>query len=192
VNGILLPDPSTWANAGDLDGDGIDDATFIFSPRSLLGLPGNSNVTLTISGRTLTTSPFPNRRYSGSINVRTSGSSPTPPQPGISLTFGPQFENLNRAAPRYGERLLPQLQVINRARWAALSTRLAYRQFVPQGNFGYRQRNFFHGTTQEKRGTRTLAKNVFTRGRFPTGVHIGATKYNQPVINNGQKHIYPK
>jgi hypothetical protein len=191
VNGIALPDPTTWTNAGDLDGDGIDDASFVFSPRSLLGLPGNSNVTITINARTLASSPFPNRRYTGSQSVRTSGVNPPPPPGNITLTFGPTFENLNRAAPRFGERLLPQLQVINRPRWAPLSVRLAYRQFVPQGAMGLRLRNYFHPVKQHKGPTRTLGSNVFTRGRFPKGVHVGGIDHHGPVIGNGQTRIVP-
>ena len=194
VNGIALPDPSTFVDAGDLDGDGISDAQFTFSPRSLLALPANTTLTITVSARTLTTAPAPftNRRYTGVQTVRTTGSTPTPPQPGISLSFGPQFQNLNRAAPRFGERMLPQLQVINRARWAPLNTRVAYRQFLPRKLFAQRQNNYFHPAEHKTKRTRTLGPNVFTRGRFPKGVFVGAVKYKTPVIGNGQNHIFPK
>jgi hypothetical protein len=188
VNGVALPDPSSFQNAGDLDGDGIDDASFVFSPLSLLNLSVGTT-TFTVTARTLASSPFPNRRYSGSASVQVRGAPTPPPQPFVPLTFGTQFQNLNAAAPRFGERFLPQPNVIGRPRWAPLSIRMAYRQFLPQGAFGFRLRNAFHPDAQmQKRKvgpTRTLERQVFTRGRFQPGVHFGRVNHKGPVVGNG-------
>ncbi len=184
VNNVLLPDPNTFENAGDLDGDGIDDALFVFDPLSLLSLtPGNQ--TITVSART-----FANQLYNGSATVQVRTTPPPPPGGGgtLPLTFGGAFQNRNLAAPQYGERFAPALPVVARSRWTGIAPRLAYRQFAPQGNFGYRMRNFFHpdvNMNKPKGGTRTLGREVFTRGRFAKGVHFGSIDHKGPVIGNG-------
>jgi hypothetical protein len=182
VQGVALPDPSTFTNEGDLDGDGIDDASFIFSPRSLLGLT-TATTTLSVTARTLQTSPFPNRRYNSSAAIRVSGGGGGGGgTPFVPLGFGAAFENRNLAAPRFGERLVPAANVIGRAKWAPLPVRFAYRQFRPRGAFGARLRNFFHNGPQDKGRTRTLEPEVFTRGRFRPGVFIGRINHKGPVI----------
>lgn len=195
VNGVALPDPGTFQNVGDVDGDGIDDAAFIFSPRSLLNLTPTTR-SITISARTLTTSPFPNRRYTGTAAIRVS-STPVNPggSPALPLNFGGQFQNPNLAAPQFGERFLPASIVVGRSRWAGLPPRLAYRQFVAQGAFGYRLRNAFHPipSMQERKGrTRTLGAEVFTRGRFKPGVHFGKVNHDGPVIGAGNQFGHPR
>jgi hypothetical protein len=186
VNGVPLPDPATFTNAGDLDGDGIDDASFIFSPRSLLALP-IGNVTITVNARTVTTgTPFPDQRYQGQAAVLVTQGGVTPEPPAFFDISSVLFPDLNAAAPRFGERFLPTLPVIGRPQWGPLAPRMAYRQFLPPGPFSLRMRNFFHpgvlNNENRQNGTRTLGSNVFTRSKFPKGVHLGRVKHDRPVI----------
>jgi hypothetical protein len=185
VNGVPLPNPGSFQDVGDLDGDGIDDAEFIFSPRSLLGLT-TASTSLTVAARTLAASPFPNRRYQGTASITvTQGGGGGGNFPSVPATFGPAFENLNAAAPRFGERLVPSLQVIGRPQWKPLPPALAYRQFLPANAFGARERNWAHPgfiPASHHARARTFDNSVFSRGRFPKGVHFGAVNHRGPTI----------
>ncbi len=132
VNGVPLPDPGTFQNVGDVDGDGVPDAAFVFSPRTLLKLT-RATTQITVTARTLGNSPLPNRLYQGVANVTVvvtpSGGGGVP---AIPQAFGGFFGNLNAAVPRFGERFLPQPNVLGRAQWKPLPVRFAYRQFLPQ------------------------------------------------------------
>ncbi len=186
VNGVALPDPTTYASAGDVNGDGIPDAVFTFSPRTLLNLP-NGTVTFTVSARTSSTGNFPNQLYSGSASVTVVGGTGggTLPQ-ALPPAFGGLFQNYNAAAPQYGEALLPSLPVVNQPSWKALPPRLAYRQFMPQSAFGYRLRNWAHpGLLSTRHVGRTIGgvpESVFTQSRFPKGVHFGVINHHGPTI----------
>jgi hypothetical protein len=182
VNNVLLPDPSTFENVGDLDGDGIDDAAFVFSPLTLLNLSPPS-ATIRVTALTIN-----DLTYAGQLNVQVVRPGGGGGGPSLPITFGPAFQNRNLAAPQWGERFVPPVQLLARARWAGIGPRLAYRQFVAQGAFGYRLRNAFHRDAQmnEPKGrTRTLGREVFTRGRFKPGVHFGRINHKGPVLGDG-------
>ncbi len=185
VNGVPLPDPSTWKQEPDIDGDGIPDASFTI-PKSVLNLT-TSTRTLTVNARTLSSSPFPNRRYQGTANITVSsgGGGGGGGLPGNFVAFNGAFPNTNQAVPRFGEQMLPQPLALNQLHWKPLSYRQAYRQFVPQGAFGFRYRNFYHKDAQMQRPkgrTIALERNVFTRGRFKPGAFFGRTNHKGPVI----------
>ena len=194
VNGVPLPDPTTFTNEGDLDGDGLADASFVFSPRSQLNLVAGTT-TFTVDART-----FANARYQGTAPVQVvtgggggggGGGAASP----LANTFLFGFQSPNAAAPRFGERLLPSVNVLGRPRWAPLPVRLAYRQFVPQGVFGLRLRNALHPGTIEAQNdqigrTRTLSRDVFTRGRFKGGAFFGSIDHKGPVIGGPLTGVY--
>ena len=186
VNGVPLPDPGTFTNVGDVDGDGVDDAAFIFTPRSLLQLT-RATRQITVTARTLGNSPLANQLYQGVANVTVvvtpsgGGGGPALPQ-----VFGGLFGNLNAAVPRFGERFVPSPAVIGRPRWKPLPPRLAYRQFLPQGAFGLRLRNYFHpGVIQHEARARTWPNEVFRTSRFPKGVYFGQINHHGPVVGQG-------
>jgi hypothetical protein len=183
VNGVPLPDPGTFENAGDLDGDGIDDASFIFSPISLLGLtPGN--VTFIIQAQTSASGQFPNRRYTGTALVRVTGVPPEPP-PSVPITQDAFLDDPNAARPPFGERFLPQAFVLSRFRWRALLSETAYRQFRPNRFFGSRLRFASHpnkAPKETKYNSLTLKNDVFSRGRFKPGLAAGRFRHKQAVI----------
>jgi hypothetical protein len=176
-----------------VDGDGIDDASFVFSPISLLNLRTGRR-TITIDARTLATSQFPNRRYTGttSVTVTGGGGGGGGSGPGVVFGFGTQFQNLNAAAPPFGERFLPSLSVLARAQWAPLPVRVAYQQFLPRRQYAQRLRNFFFpdGDNNARR-TRTLPEDVFRRGRFPNGVKFGRVNHGFAAVGDGQHYGWP-
>ena len=199
VNGVPLPDPSTFTKEPDLDGDGIPDASFVFSPRSLLAL-ANGTVVFTVSARTSTTGAFPNRRYTGTVNVTVTGGGGGGGG-GLPSSRTVAFGNLggdNSSAMPYGERLVPTNNILRRLRYKAIPPFVAHRQFLPTNGFGFRFNNYFHPQKTHKNGVTayptgkqhqqggsgvyTLGRRVLSRGKFPNGIHIGKIKHKGPTI----------
>lgn len=198
VNGVGLPDPTSFTQETDLDGDGIPDASFNFSPRSLLNLP-NGVVTFTVSGRTLSTSVFPNRRYTGVANVSVSGGSGGGGgNGGLPSDRSAAFANLganNTANLPFGERLVPSDAILQRLSYKPIRPFLAHRQFLPTNGFGYRNHEFFHPTPGGKtppnksllfgltsRNDRLPLSRSQTRQGFPNGTFRGRIKHKGPTI----------
>ena len=197
VNGVGLPDPTTYTDEGDLDGDGIDDASFIFSPRSLLGLSGGV-VTFTVAAQTTDLGNFPNRRYTGTASVTVtgpggggSGGLPTTRNAAFSA-----FGGGNTPALPYGERLVPSNTILRRLRYKPLRPFVAHRQFLPTNGFAFRNNNYFHPNKHSEinayptakirqsggHGVYTLPRRVFSRGKFPNGLFVGKIKHKGPTI----------
>jgi FG-GAP repeat len=152
VNGVAVPDPTTFKQETDLDGDGIPDASFVFSPRSLLNLP-NGVVTFTVAGRTLSTSIFPNRRYTGVANVSVSGGSSGGGGGGGGLPSDrtTAFANLgagNMSNLPFGERLVPTNAILSTFHYKPLRPFIAHRQFLPTNGFSFRNHAFFHPSSK--------------------------------------------
>ncbi len=195
LNGIPLPDPTTWTQDIDEDGDGIPDAYFTFSPRSLLGL-ANGTTTFTVAARTLATSPTPGRRYTGTATVTVVGSSTGGGSGGVPATrsapfFG--FPGVGNATLPNGERLVPQESTLVKLKYKPLSPFAAHKQFLPVKAFAVRTHNFFHpkhivqvgDRANSKDGTGktyTLGKNVFQREKFPNGTFTGKINHKGPTV----------
>ena len=191
VNGVALPDPTTWTNAGDVDGDGIDDGAFTI-PLSSLGLSVGT-ATITVTAKTLASSNLPNQVYQGSaqVTVQSGGGGGGGGTPTANFGYGPQFQNFNAAAPVYGERMLPSINTLNRALWKPLPTYGVYRQFLSPSNFRARTANYLHPVTSKHakaHSTPTLPASVFTRSKFHTGVHFGPILHKVPAIGAGQNY----
>ena len=177
VNGVALPDPTTFKQEADLDGDGIPDASFVFSPRSLLNLP-NGVVTVTVSGRTLPTSIFPNRRYTGSALVSVSGGSSGGGggSGGLPSDRNAAFGNLganNQSNLPFGERLVPTDAILSKLNYKPIPPFLAHRQFLPTNGFGYRNHYFFHPRQSQKTPPDATILYGLDRGdaHFISGAH---------------------
>ena len=76
---------------------------------------------------------------------------------------------------------MPAPATLSRLRWKPLPRRVAYNQFLPSRPFAARYNQFFHPTSHKTPGsakrysgyrTSTLGQAVFTRGKFPQGVHF--------------------
>ena len=198
VNGLAVPDPTTWRQETDQDGDGIPDASFVFSPRSLLNLP-NGNVTFTVAGRTLSTSPFPNRRYTGTTSVTVTGgggggggSGGLPSDRTVAFS---SFGADNQSNLPNGERLVPSNAVLRRLHYKPIPIAVAHRQFYATNGFGYRNHHFYfpnsgktvgYPTNPNRQnsghGTYTLGRRVLSRGKFPVGTFKGHIKIKGPTI----------
>ena len=72
INGVAFPDAVITADPVDQNGDGIPDAIITISPRSAIGLT-NTTTSLTITGRTLATSPGGSRVFTGTAAITVSG-----------------------------------------------------------------------------------------------------------------------
>jgi hypothetical protein len=181
VNGIDLPDPSTFVQVPDLDGDGVADACFIFSPRSLLNLT-TSTTTLDVTARTIATSPLGGgQQYAGSaaIQVTGGGGGGGGGLPVSSAAPGSFFFNFVPTPPPFSGKL-PRPFVLSKLRYKPIPLHVAFRQFVPSGPFAQRLYDFDHprdqtlgtGSRHEGHKTITLGGEVFTRGKFKAGQRI--------------------
>jgi hypothetical protein len=179
VNGVAFPtatlqqDPNT---ANYLNG--IPDAIITISPRSALNLP-TGTVTITISGKTLSTSPLPNFTWTGSATVAVTGGSVTPVFSAITgIPTGPS--SLIRFVPPFGSnQYTPSLTALSALTYAPIPLSLALQQFLPPQGFRQRIYSFNHpgktvGPFLTKRGQNTgratdfnlLTRRVFDRSRF--------------------------
>jgi hypothetical protein len=196
VNNIPIPNATITADPVDENFDGITDAIVTIPSRAALNLT-TATTTLTITGRTLASSPNANRQFSGTATIRVvgaGGGGGVVPGAGTPLNVNLFFPPPNTAVPRFGERLIPQRQVLSKLRWKPLPVRRAYRQFLPTDGFTRRFVNFFHPVDVDNPGGRddesasgvtTLGRNVFTRGKFKAG------QIRFPRIDHGQPTIPP-
>jgi hypothetical protein len=196
INGVTFTDGQIkFSNAGPLTGTGIDDALITVTPQSALNLVAGLQ-TLTVTGRTLATSPNPNEVWGGSTTIRVTGG-PTP-GPGTNPVGSPLanpffslfFPNKFNFIPPLGERFIPTVNTLSHITWKPIGFRVAYNQFQPTEPFAFRFRNFFHpvkthplGSKLEESGyrTATLSRRVFTRGRIKPGHPVHFT-HDFPVI----------
>ncbi|MEO6810771.1 MAG: integrin alpha [Isosphaeraceae bacterium] len=182
VNGVALPDPSTFTQVPDLDGDGIPDACFIFTPRSLLNLQ-TSTTTLDVTARTISTSPLGGGlQYAGSAAIQVTGGGGGGGGGGLPVTSaapGSFFFNFVPTPPPFSGKL-PRPFVLSRLRYKPLPINVAFRQFIPARPFAQRLYDFNHptdqhnGTGSKHEGSKanTLGYRVFNRGRYKPGQFI--------------------
>jgi len=171
-------------NSSYFDGDGV--------PDFLIGSAGlNVNAQSPLAGGTYIMENGLNvyriATPSGSVNPP-----PPPPPSGGTAGVSNRISLLNTSAvPLFGGALLPTPSTLSRLRWKPLPPRVAYNQFLPSRAFLQRNRQFFHPVQQKPHGskkvdgsyrTSTLGQRVFTRGKFPPGVHFGVIRHRGPTI----------
>ena len=185
VNGVLLPDPTTFQSVPSVDGDAIPDAKFTFSPRSLLNLTA-ATTTLTITARTLATSPLANRNYSGVATITVTGGGGGGGGGGQASAVRGTFFGVTQGGsvpPPFGEAFIPTTARLSQLTYKPIPIRAAYRQYQVKPDFAIRNYNLFHPGQAKALGapanghagrTQTLKHNVFTRGHYRTGqaVHV--------------------
>jgi len=194
VNGVAIPTATVVADPVDRNSDGIADALVFIPDRTVLNLTA-ATTTLTITGQTIDDLTFSG---SAAITVVGAGGGGTPaPAVSIPLDVNLLFPPPNASVPPFGERLIPQRQVLSKLRWKPLPVRRAYRQFLPTNGFTRRFVGFFHPETLDhldnpggredgsQYGVSTLGRNTFTRGRFKVG------QIRFPRIDHGQPTIPP-
>lgn len=190
VNGVAFPGATIAQDPIDENGDGIPDAIITISPRANLNL-ANGTQTITITGRTLPSSPNANKQWTGTATVQVTGGgggggSGALPAPIANPFFELNFPQLNNFVPPFGERLVPSLTTLSRAAYKPIPVRVALQQFLPSRAFFVRlspklhaQNNRHLGSRHDDRGgrTSTLGRHVFTRGVF----HAGSFRFVHPV-----------
>jgi hypothetical protein len=191
VNGVAFPGATIAADPVDENNDGLQDAIITITPRSALNLSAATTL-ITLTARTLSTSPNANESYSGSAAVIVAGAGPGGGGLASSRTAA---LGLNSAQiPEFGGQLIPQPQTLSRLRWKPLPQAVAYNQYLPPNGFTRRLTNFYHPRhttwpgSQHEHGTShssTLSQSVSRRGRFPAGVYGG------PIFHNQQPTIPP-
>jgi hypothetical protein len=175
ANATLTPDPNTADFV-----NGIQPAIITINPRSALALP-NGVDTITITGKTLPTSPLAGFTWTGSAQVTVTGG---PVTPIISPLAGtPRGPNLltNFIATFGANQYTPSLTALSAFNYQPIPTSVALAQFLPPTGFRQRIYSFNHpgktlgpllsqtsrGQTHSKnQGVYTLNYHVFDRSRF--------------------------
>lgn len=182
VNGVAFPNATIAQDTVDRNNDGIPDAIITVTPRSNIGLTTNTTV-LSITGRTLASSPLANRRWLGSANITVAGSNTGG---GGSGSAGGSIVPIGFIAPTnfvspFGpDRYIPQISALSRLNsYAPIPYSVAINQFVPSPGFARRTvwyndppnvKNQFGSKYQHDQfRTSTLGQGVFTRGKWKAG-----------------------
>jgi hypothetical protein len=189
VNGIAFPSATIAADPVDENNDGIPDAIITIQPRSALGLT-NATTTITVTGKTLATSPIPNRFWTGTATVTVTGGGGGGGGGGVAGTTSAFFAGFEAQgfAPPYGERLVPTLPVVAKnSVYKPIPQFVAYQEFRPSPAFNARNYAFFHPRAAVTRKTiahrtTTLGHTVFNRGRFPTGLFNGVIHHKGKLV----------
>ena len=148
-----------------------------------MNLP-NGSVTFTVAARTLPTSPFPSRRYTGTAQVTVNGGgSGGGNSGGLPSSRANAFGNLgadNASNLPYGERLVPTNAILRRLKYKPIPVSVAHQQFLPTNGFSLRNYLFYHPSKAAKAGS---------GGGF---VLIESPKLRTWLADTRQEGVYPK
>jgi hypothetical protein len=202
VNGVAFPNATILKDPVDENGDGIEDAIITVTPRSLIGLT-SATTSLTISGKTLSTSPLPNQTWTGTAAISVSGGpTPTPtPSPLAAQPVGPVLVttfNSHFGATQY----VPSITQLSTFNYAPIPLTVALQQYLPTQGFrsrinGFNNRGKHFGSylnhrlhnagqlvfTSGARNDIRLPSRVFDRGQFHPGKSYSWT-HNPPKIGS--------
>src|SRR5512135_2896584 len=206
VNGVAFPNATIRTDPVDENNDGIPDAIITITPRSNLGL-SSTTTTLTISSRTLVTSPNnANKSWSGTAAIIVTGAPgpvPTPtPGPGLVLPIG-TFVPTSFVPPFGPDHLVPPPSVLSRLDYKAIPLHVAQNQYLPTPGFGVRTFDYFHPGAkhprngaatgfafQKRRIKTTLAPSIYTPSKFPTGKTVAFTHKVRVIPTSRQREVY--
>jgi hypothetical protein len=206
-NATLLPDPNQadWVN-------GIQDAIITITPRSSLGLTNGTN-TVTISGRTLPTSPLAGETWTGSTaNVAVTGSSSGGGGSGGSTSAlagvarGPFLETTFNST--FGAtQFVPTISQLSAYNYAPIPLSVAMQQYLPGPGFNQRLYAYNHpgkhlrnfqtirgpaatGLFQDKPQRMFVNNKILDRSRFTAGKSYTWT-HKAPRIGSIYKGVVP-
>jgi hypothetical protein len=146
VNGVAFPNASLLADPNQADWlNGIPTAIITITPRSSLGLTNGTN-TVTISGRTLATSPLAGETWTGSATVNVTGASTgggASTAALVGLARGPFLETtfLSAFGPTQYVPTISQLSAYN---YAPIPLSVAVQPYLPGPGFNERLYEFNH------------------------------------------------
>jgi hypothetical protein len=179
VNGVAFPNATLQQDPNTANYlNGIPDAIITINPRSALALPTGTDV-ITITGKTLATSPLPNFTWTGSATVAVTGGSVSPIiAPITGLARGPSTQ-LEFIPPFGSNQYTPSLTALSALNYQPIPLPVALAQFLPPQGFRQRIYSFNHpgktvGPFLTNRGQKTgpagdidtLSSHVFDRSRF--------------------------
>ncbi len=178
VDGILFQNATIQQdpNTGDYVTPDNPTAIITINPRAALGLTNGVHV-ITVTGKTLASSPLPNYTWTGTATVTVSGGSVTPVvTPVASLARGPSTETTFTSV--YGpNQYTPSITALSALNYTPIPLTVALAQFLPPQGFRQRIYSYNHpgktlgslnrGQTHTRAtGVYTLPSRVFNRSRF--------------------------
>jgi hypothetical protein len=164
VNGVAFPNATLLADPNMADWvNGIQDAIITITPRSALGLTAGT-ATITISGKTLSTSPLAGETWTGSASVAVTGSSSGGSSSSLlaGVAGGPVLETTFNS-PFGPDQYVPTISQLSAYNYAPIPLTVALQQYQPASGFNDRLYNWNHPTKH--------LKNYLTiRGPAATGI----------------------
>lgn len=149
VNGVPYPNATITQDPVDENRDGIPDAIITITPRSRLGLT-TATTSLTINGRTLTTSPNAGNGFTGTATIAVTGSV-VPPVIGtggiglgqVGLPPGTIFPS--SFIPSFSpDTFVPSIAAMSAYSYKPIPLGVAYDQYLPSHGFQARVYNINH------------------------------------------------
>jgi hypothetical protein len=181
VNGVAFPNATISQDPVDENNDGIPDAIVTITPRSNIGLT-NSTTSLTISGKTLSSSPLPNQTFTGTAAITVTGGGGGGGGGGSVVVGTPiGAVPLNAYVNHFGaNQYVPTMAALSQFNYAPIPLKLALLQYHPQPGFAQRIYAYHHpkakvrttqlnGYYKTKTPVETLGSRVFDRSRFTGG-----------------------
>ncbi len=176
VNGVAFPNATLTADTNQADWvNGIQDAIITITPRSSLKLTAGTT-TITISGKTLTTSPLSPDTWTGSATVTVTGSSSGGNSSSLlaGIAGGP-VEETTFNSPFGPTQYVPTISQLSAYNYAPIPLSVALQQYQPAPGFNDRLYAYNHNGKQ--------LKNYLTiRGPAATGLYQG--KPPRMFVNN--------
>lgn len=166
VNGVAFPNATLLADPNKADWlNGIQDAIITITPRSSLGLTAGTR-TITISGKTLSSSPLAGETWTGSATATVTGSSSGGSSTSLvaGAAGGPVLEttfNSTFGATQY----VPTISQLSAYNYAPIPLSVAMQQYAPSAGFNERLYAYNHDGKH--------LKNYLTiRGQAATGIFM--------------------
>lgn len=194
VNGVPYANATIATDPVDENKDGIPDAIITITPRSRMNLQTTST-TLTITGKTLASSPQGGKSFSGTAPITVSGGV-TPP---INvITGGASAIQVGAIiptsfTPHFGAGVfVPPISALSAYDYKPVPFSVAYQQYVPNPGFALRMKEFQHPTHLSRVSGRqnslvgqlslTVPKSAFTRSKYHGKTNPIAVHHEKPVI----------
>ncbi len=197
VNGVAFPNATIAKDPVDENNDGVEDAIITISPRSNLGLTNNTT-SLTITGRTLASSPLPNKVFTGTTTITVSGAPVNGGGGGVGTIAPIGAIALTFFQPPFGaDQFVPPPSTLSTFDYKPIPKRVAYHQFLPDLGFQMRILNYTDPARyhfQPKRTNSGPNGRAFTHKQhfFDTSVYhpgkLVVANHKAPVIPVQEQH----
>ncbi|ODT98249.1 MAG: hypothetical protein ABS79_06235, partial [Planctomycetes bacterium SCN 63-9] len=144
VNGVAYPNATITQDPVDENNDGIPDAIITITPRSNLGLT-SATTSLTITGKTLASSPLANQTFTGTAAITVTGGGGGGGGGGVVAGTPIGFiAPGNFVSPFGANQYVPTVSSLSEFNYAPIPIKIALQQYHPQPGFAQRIYAYHH------------------------------------------------